>query len=158
MAGCTNEVNGPAQQEGVFTLKNFSNTGCKPTAPSRGEENPDPEYLELKAVDNGGLYVIHANILFNCIANRFEAHVSIDGQTIIVSEVDLTEYEIKAPCKCPYDLSYEIGPLEEGKTYTITVVTYDGQDKYNKNTVPDSRETTFSFVYSPTLSMKKIIG
>ena len=55
-------------------------------------------------------------------------------------------------CECPYDFDYEIGPLEEGETYSINVVsTYDlGID--DPKLTPNSRETTFSFFYSPTLS------
>ena len=55
-------------------------------------------------------------------------------------------------CECPYDFDYEIGPLEEGETYSITIVsTYDlGID--NPRLTPDSHEISFSFVYSSTLS------
>ena len=32
-----------------------------------------------------------------------------------------TEEDARANCICPYDLSYEIGPLVEGKTYVIYI-------------------------------------
>ncbi|MBR6884435.1 MAG: hypothetical protein IKN01_01815 [Prevotella sp.] len=57
-------------------------------------------------------------------------------------------------CVCPYDFDYEIGPLENGETYSMTVIsTYDfGID--DPRLTPARQETTFSFVYSPTLSKK----
>ena len=69
-----------------------------------------------------------------------------------MTELDVIKDGVMVKCICPYDLDYEIGPLKEGETYSMTVVsTYDlGID--DPRFTPDSREITFSFVYSSTLS------
>lgn len=152
MIGCTNENDNPTPEKNEFALKNFSNTGCKPEARTRSEVG-NSEYFELKATDNGGLYVKHVNVYFNCMSGKFDAKVSIDGQSIKVTELDIIKSDVLASCLCPYDLGYEIGPLEDGVTYSMTVIsTYDfGID--DPSITPVSEESTFSFVYSPTLSM-----
>ena len=155
MTGCTNDNDNntdvtPEQKE--FALTNFSNTGCKSEAKTRSEVG-NSEYFELKATDNGGLYVKHVNVYFNCASHIFDAKVSIDGKFIKVTELDITKSDVMTTCICPYDLGYEIGPLEDGVTYSMTVIsTYDlGID--DPRITPVSEESTFSFVYSPTLSM-----
>jgi len=152
MTACTNENENPVIQQRDFALTNFSNTGCKPEVRTRGEENNNHSYFELTATDNGGLYVKHVNVYFNCASNKFDVRASLDGQTITVTELDIIQDGMMATCICPYDLGYEVGSLENGKTYVMTVIsTYDfGID--DPKIIPVSEETTFSFVYSPTLS------
>ena len=150
LAGCTNENDNPADGQREFGVTNFSNTGCKSAIRTRGERSNG--YFELTATKNGGLYVKHVNVYFNCASTRFDARVNIEGQSITVTELDITNSEIMANCICPYDLAYEIGPLENGMTYSMTVITTSAPGIDDPSFVVDSEETTFSFVYSPTLS------
>ena len=154
MTACENDNEKTVVQQRDFALTNFSNTGCKPSAQTRGEEDiPNPGCFELKATVNGGLYVKHVNVYFNCISGKFDAKVSIDGQSINVTELDIIKSDEMVPCLCPYDLCYEIGPLEDGVTYSMTVIsTYDFGIE-DQNIIPTNEKVTFSFVYSPTLSM-----
>ena len=153
MTACENEDN-PTMVQRDFALTNFSNTGCKSGALAM-DEGENPSHFELTAFANGGLYVKHVNVYFNCASSKFNAKASIDGQSITVTELDIIQDDMMATCICPYDLGYEIGPLEDGETYTMTVIsTYDlGID--DPTIIPVSEEKTFSFVYSPTLSMIK---
>ena len=108
-------------------LKNFSNTGCK-----------------LKATEGNMLYVKHVNALFNCASNRFDAKVEIDGNSITIKEYDLTDLDIMTSCLCPFDLGYEIGPLKNGESYSIKVV--------SGVALPVTNGVVFSIVYSPSFS------
>jgi hypothetical protein len=128
-------------------LKNFSNTGCKPHTRSSGS---DDSYFELKATEGNMLYVKHVNAVFNCASNKFDAKVEADGNSITIREYDLTDLEIMMSCQCPFDLGYEIGPLKDGETYSVKVVSGAGQ--VDPDFMPVTNEVVFSFVYSPTFS------
>ncbi|MBR5393388.1 MAG: hypothetical protein IK148_11125 [Prevotella sp.] len=149
LVACSDET--PEEQpERMFALTNLNYSGCKSYVESRSIG--DNEYFELKGTQAGNLLVKHANAVFNCASDKFEAKASIEGKTITVTELDVIKDGVMVKCICPYDLDYEIGPLKEGETYSMTVVsTYDlGTD--NPNLTPNGYETTFSFVYSSTLS------
>ena len=128
-------------------LKNFSNTGCKPHTRSSGS---DDSYFELKATEGNMLYVKHVNAVFNCASNKFDAKVEADGNSITIREYDLTDLEIMMSCQCPFDLGYEIGPLKDGETYSVKVVSGAGQ--VDPDAISVTNEVVFSFVYSPTFS------
>ena len=49
---------------------------------------------------------------------------SVDGNIITITE---SETEQGCKCLCPYDLSYEVGPLTEGETYTIFIKRRDAE-------------------------------
>ena len=122
-------------------MKNFSNTGCKSTTRATGS---DDSYFELKATEGNMLYVKHVNALFNCASNRFDAKVEIDGNSITIKEYDLTDLDIMTSCLCPFDLGYEIGPLKNGESYSIKVV--------SGVALPVTNGVVFSIVYSPSFS------
>ena len=122
-------------------LKNFSNTGCKPHTRSSGS---DDSYFELKATEGNMLYVKHVNAVFNCASNKFDAKVEVDGNSITIREYDLTDLEIMMSCQCPFDLGYEIGPLKNGESYSIKVV--------SGVALPVTNGVVFSIVYSPSFS------
>ncbi len=153
LSGCKDDDDNPVEQpKREFALTNFNNSGCKPLAESKAGYGND-EYFELKGAQNGCLYVKHVNVIYPCAPHNFAAKASIEGKSIVVTEVDIMDAEgAMTTCVCPYDFDYEIGPLEEGESYSMTVVsTYDlGID--DPMITPDSQETTFSFFYSPTLS------
>lgn len=148
--GCTDENNNPVVEHSGFVLKNFSNTGCKQNYRTRGEENA--ECFILTATEKGGLYIEHENVFFNCASSKFDARVSIIGRSITVKELDMTNAEELTSCICTYDLSYEIGPLEDGVVYSMTVITTSDLGIDDPNITPVSEETTFNFVYSSVLS------
>ena len=143
-------------------LKNFSNTGCKSTTRAAWS---DDSYFELKATEGNMLYVKHVNAIFNCASNKFDAKVEIDGNSITIKEYDLTDLNIMMSCQCPFDLGYEIGPLKDGESYSIKVVS--GVAQVDPDVVPVTNEVGFSIVYSPSftevivpsrdLSSKKIL-
>lgn len=138
------------QTEGDLLLTNFTYTGCKGETRSQSPT----EHFELTAVKDGGLMIKHVDVLFNCGSDKFEAEASLDGQNIFIKELSVIRAEYLANCLCPFDLGYEIGPLEEGVTYTMTITsTYDfGIDMEEYGLTPDWNETTITFTYSPTLS------
>ena len=125
--GCTNEADNPVRIQEKVELKNFSNTGCKGIFVYT--ENNVP-YFELKATANNMLYVKHVNALFNCGSNLFEAKVEADGNSITVTEYDRSDPEYAMACMCKFDLGYDIGPLEEGKNYTIKIITGSAQQDH----------------------------
>ena len=155
VTNATPEINCAGLAGEEFALKNFTYTGCKSMTRSRSLS----ERFELKAVENGGLLVKHVDVMFNCASSRFEAVASIDGQHISVTEYDTTHSDVGANCECPYDLGYEIGPLEEGVTYIMTITTGTDHES-DPNVDPEDDEhmaysirdvTTIMFIYSSTL-------
>ena len=42
----------------------------------------------------------------------------MEGKSITIGEYESAS---NCDCNCTYDLSYEIGPLTEGETYTISI-------------------------------------
>ena len=148
--GCTGDVDNPVYQQKEIELKNFSNTGCKPETRAVG---PDGSYYELEATKGNMLYVKHINALFNCASNKFEAKVAVDGNSITVSEYDMTVNEFMTTCECPFDLGYEIGPLEEGATYSFKIITCKGPAPLYPDMLFETQEVAFEIVYTSKLSM-----
>ena len=138
--------------ETELAVTNFTHTGCKGMTRSQSLS----ERFELKAVKDGGLLIKHVDVMFNCASSKFEVEASIDGQHISVTEYDATQSDVMAACECPYDLGYEIGPLEEGVTYTMTITTtcyidIDPSIDPENMAWPGKHETTIVFTYSSTL-------
>ena len=149
MTGCTGEVDNPVAKQRGFELTNFSNTGCKSSL-TRGYEDNNQECFELTASIDGGLYVKHVNAIYNCGITQFDAQASIEGQTITVWEKAIKPY-ILPPCLCSFDIAYEVGPLEDGKSYTLTVTTKNPED-HSITAEKNKKEWIMNFVYSPILS------
>lgn len=153
LMGCNsdNEKNDtPVVEPREFALTDFTNTGCKSTQTREMDSN---ECFELTATKDGGLYVKHADVCFNCSSSKFKAEASLDGQTISVKELDATHAEYVTSCECPFDLGYIIGPLVEGVTYTMTIVTTTEltpeEEAFFK---VDEKKTIITFTYSSELS------
>lgn len=120
LSACDNADDNP-NVEGLaqIELKNFSNTGCKSSFErTRSEESVWKEVFKYSSIHDGYLYVTHQDAYFNCCAGELYSEVKAEGNQITVSE---WEKESLCDCICPYDLSYEIGPLVEGKTYVIHI-------------------------------------
>lgn len=151
--GCKDDDDNSVEQpKREFALTNFNNSGCKSSAESRSAgEN---EYFELKGSQAGNLLVKHINAVFNCGSRKFEVEASLEGNSITVKELDVLKKELMEDCVCPYDFDYEIGPLENGVTYSMTVISTYDFGVVDPRLTPARQETTFSFVYSPTLSKK----
>ena len=152
IAGCTGDVDNSVYRQMEIELKNFSNTGCKPYTRSGGNDYTDGSYFELTAVKGNMLYVKHINAWFNCASNQFEVKVEVDGNSITVSEYDMTVSELATTCVCPFDLGYEIGPLKEGTTYSFKIITCKGPAPLFPDITFDTQEVAFNIVYAPTLS------
>ena len=150
--GCTGDVDNPVYRQTEIGLKNLSNTGCKPYTRSGGNDYTDGSYFELTATGDNMLYVKHVNVWFNCASNQFEAKVEVDGNSITVSEYDMTVSELATTCVCPFDLGYEIGPLKEGTTYSFKIITCKGPAPLIQDMLFETQEVTFDIVYSSKLS------
>ena len=73
IVGCTGDVDNPVYQQKEITLKNFSNTGCKPSTRAESTDFMDGSFFELTSTQGNMLYVKHVNALFNCSSRLFEA-------------------------------------------------------------------------------------
>ena len=147
LAGCTDNADNPARK---IELKNFSNTGCKSYTRAGSTNNTDGSYFELTAIGDNMLYVKHVNAMFNCASDKFEVNVEADGNSITITEYDKLNYDYAMACMCAFDLGYEIGPLDEGKTYTIKIIT--GSAPQDPNIIPANEEVVFEIVYTSGLS------
>ena len=103
-------------------LKNFANSGCKGN--TRAGDEGRVEIVEYSVIHNGYLFLNHQNVIFNCCPGELGAKISVDGNIITITE---SETEQGCKCLCPYDLSYEVGPLTEGETYTICIKRRDAE-------------------------------
>lgn len=117
---CCNDNENPVENIG---LKNFANSGCKGNN-TRAEDEGRVECLEYYVIHEGFLYLNHQNVLFNCCPGELGADISVDDNSIIINE---HETEQGCKCICTYDLSYEVGPLTEGKTYSISIRRRDAE-------------------------------
>ena len=119
MTGCSDDGDNSPSNQKEIELKNFSNSGCKSNEDrTRSDDNAWKEVFNYGCIHEGYLYVTHQNAMFNCCAEVFGADVSFEDNQIKVGEY---ESGMDCDCICPYDLSYEIGPLVEGKTYVIYI-------------------------------------
>ena len=152
ITGCTGDTDNLVKQQKGIELKNFTNTGCKPSTRASSNNYTDGSYFELTATEGNMLYVKHVNVMFNCSSRTFEAKVEVDGNSITVSEYDMTVSELVTSCICPFDLGYEIGPLEDGIKYSFKLITYKGPAPLFPDITFDTQEVAFNIVYAPTLS------
>lgn len=81
---------------------------CKPAT----KKSRDSEYIEYKTVDVDYLQINHVNAWFNCEPGNIFVSAELINNTIAVDEYEETAL---ANCICPYDFSYQIGPLNYGK-------------------------------------------
>ena len=113
---CSSDSGSSENESLPFQVKNFANTGCK-SHTRFGDEWL--ESYEYKCLDDGFLSLKHVNAIYNCGATDFNMKAEISGNEIKVFETASLDPENMADCICTYDLSCEIGPLEEGTDYTI---------------------------------------
>lgn len=129
----------------TIRLRNHAESGCKDYVASanssqtgRQQSKGMVDYeatqrVSLKGNEKGMLNVFHENALFTCEA-VFTISVDVSGNTIVVNEYAPPSTN----CTCNYDLTSEVGPLEN-KTYTLIIK--------NNNLVV----CTHQFHYSTTL-------
>ena len=125
-SACGNDNGGGSN----LVVRNISNSGCKGTAvttESNKATAPDilgrAERIVCKGSADGILRVTHQDLVANC-ASRFNASVQLDGNRIVLAETAEGE---EAKCVCTYDLTTEIGPLQDGD-YTLVVRTPSGKE------------------------------
>jgi hypothetical protein len=115
LCACDGDNDNPsAEGQANIELKNFANTGCKNE--TRSVEGM--QTFEYSCIHENYLYVSHNNVVFNCCPGELKADISVVGNDITISEWSTENF---CRCLCNYDLSYEIGPLVEGKTYTLSI-------------------------------------
>ena len=131
--------------EDSIKLRNHTESGCKDisavsnTSQFDGQSMRSQKYMDLtervslKGNSKGMLNVFHENTTFTCEA-KFNISINVSGNTIIICE----DAPPSTNCICLYDLTSEVGPLEN-KTYTLII-------KDNNATV-----CTHQFHYSKTL-------
>jgi hypothetical protein len=105
---------------------NKSKQGGQVTYPGCKENNLKSTFSEsqkpcitIKTIDSNYLKVEHINAEFNCIFDSLTIDCSINGNAINIQENHVNP---NALCTCEYDIEYQIGPLEFGKTYSINIV------------------------------------
>ena len=123
MTNCSSDSDDTVDNQKEIELKNFSNTGCKNRYMSRAEDD-SKEIIEYSVLHKGYLYINHRNVFFNCCPGTIGADIQVEDNKIIIGEY---ETEDECDCVCPYDLGYEVGPLVEGKSYTI-YIGYKGRE------------------------------
>lgn len=115
VVGCGDDDENTGQS---LAVKNVYATGCKTDGQAQNREGgsmPFPgfeEYVEYTCKSDGYVFVRHVNALFNCCSEVIKVDVSQKGNDIVVTE---TETDNSCNCICPFDVSYEIGPLLPGK-------------------------------------------
>ena len=110
--------NASTEGQANIELKDFANSGCKSYARTRTDDETWVESFEYSCLHENYLYVKHNNAIFNCCPGEFKADINVVDNTITISEWST---EDMCDCICAYDLSYEIGPLVEGKSYIISI-------------------------------------
>lgn len=107
-------------------LRNHTESGCKnlaslPYSSQSGKQQSKMQFdnaverVSLKGNNSGILSVFHENAVFTCEAD-FTLSADVSGNTIIVNE----DAPPSTNCICCYDLTSEIGPLDN-KTYTLII-------------------------------------
>lgn len=125
-AACGND-DGDAGSAGWVNVKNVYTTGCKTTETANAsqktrsffEDMGYKEYVEYTSKDNGYVHVTHHNALFNCCSDVIDVDVSQGLGSIIVTETE-NNYAI-CNCICPFDVSFELGPMEMGHEYNVVI-------------------------------------
>ena len=102
----------------------FAHTGCKSTGTSvSGNSRAEVSAIETTGsfefqVENNVLIVNHKNAYFCCEQNEIAGEVRFEGNTIFLSESGMNPI---ANCICPYDLTFAIEGLQDGKYHVIVV-------------------------------------
>ena len=102
----------------------FAHTGCKSIGTSvSGNSRAEVSAIETTGsfefqVENNVLIVNHKNAYFCCEQNEIAGEVRFEGNTIFLSE---SEKNPIANCICPYDLTFAIEGLQDGKYHVIVV-------------------------------------
>ena len=102
----------------------FAHTGCKSAGTSvSGNSRAEVSAIETTGsfefqVENNVLIVNHKNAFFCCEQDEIAGEVRFEGNTIFLSE---SEKNPIANCICPYDLTFAIEGLQEGKYHVIVV-------------------------------------
>ena len=140
LMSCSSDSDDTVDNQKEIELKNFSNTGCKNRYMSRAEDD-SKEIIEYSVLHDGYLYIYHRNVFFNCCPGTIGADIQVEDNKIIIGEY---ETEDECDCVCPYDLGYEVGPLVEGKSYTIYIGHKGRESKVAEFTFQNSMSGTWN--------------
>lgn len=116
--GCGNG-NEEEQNDSVLQVRNVFNTGCKERSMAKGTNSfaQEKETLVIKGTGKGWIRVDHKNTLFNCCSDKITVDISQESNTITANEED---DDHSCNCVCPFDVEYEIGPVEKSG-YTLII-------------------------------------
>jgi hypothetical protein len=89
--------------ENQFSARDVYYGECKSTTKIAFDE-----HILLYFHNENYLAVSHNNAMFNCSPGQIIVDAKIEGRNIIVDEY---ETDSSSNCICPYDISYNIGPL-----------------------------------------------
>ncbi len=109
----------------ILSVGQITYGDCKPATKKSGES----EYIEYKTVDGDYLHINHFNAVFNCEPGQIFVSAELIHDSIVVDEYEETAL---VNCICPYDLSYQIGPLNYGR-YIIRILRGDIEFSINFN-------------------------
>lgn len=125
-AGCGNDDEAKRDDMAKFGTKNILKSGCKPVPTNKlgrtAGASGSSEAIAYKDKGNGYLNISHTDAMFNC-ESSIDVKAYVSGTQIVVNE---EETNAIANCICPYDLSFDIGPLAEGR-YTV-VMKFNGSE------------------------------
>lgn len=132
-----------SDDEGTTTVnvRNVYTTGCKTEgqpsqAGSATTRSPfGAEYVEYKSKTDGYVYINHANVSYNCCSEEIDVTLTVTGNRISVVE---KETDTSCNCLCPFDVSYEVGPLKAGK-YILVINSHNTLHEINFTYPSDGR-------------------
>lgn len=134
-AGCDDDEKTNEQ----IKAKNVNISGCKTEsidakAISTNSLLGKEETITLTATKSGWMRVEHKNFFCNCCAEQIIVKISSMDNVILIDE---DEDDHSCNCVCPFDVSYEVGKLEN-TTYTLIIRKhglefFNEQIKYNKD-------------------------
>lgn len=122
---------------------NTSVIGCKNQGAATRSESDADEYIECEYMAGDYLYLKHVNAVFNCAPVELYAIAEVHDTDIFVCEI---ENGPKADCLCLFDLGCKVGPLQNGKEYTV----YINKDTWNYG--------FFTITFSKDIKEKKTLS
>ena len=105
ISSCTKEF-----QNDPFAIKNYSVSDCK--LQGGATKGFDPEYINLRTIDDYYILLDHINSVFNCDPGEITLSIDNSDDTLTIDE---NESKNGMHCLCPYDIKCTIGPLHYGK-------------------------------------------
>lgn len=122
IVGCSNDDDN--HDGNTVNVRNVYDSGCKTSGVTQESALANgsfadmgfEESVEYTSKDDGYVFIKHVNSILQCCSDKKNVDISRNGNKITVREYDV---ETSCNCLCPFDMQYEIGPLEPGE-YVVT--------------------------------------